>query len=64
MDKTDWKELVGKRCLVETKRWVDPQEEFVVVEVSPAGRYIKLRDRDGERWFSKWKIELLEVLDT
>ena len=61
---TDWKELVGKRCLVETERWVEPQEEFVVVAVSPKGKDIKLRGKDGERWFSKWRIELLEALET
>ena len=62
MDSIDWNKLVGKRCIVETKRW-ETQGEFVVIEVSPSGKYVKLRNKDGATWFNKWKIELLEALE-
>lgn len=64
MDNTDWEELVGTRCLVKLGHWELCREECIVIEVSPSGANVRLKSEDKRvAWYSKWKIELLEVLD-
>lgn len=60
MNETDWKELIGKRCLIATDRWGEKVIEVVVLEVSPNGNYIKVRFvKTGDiRWLKKWATEL------
>lgn len=59
----DWKELVGKRVLIKCI-FVGDIEEVEVVEVSPSGRYVKIRDPYGwsSRWIDAENYLMLEVL--
>ncbi len=64
-DDTDWKEFVGKRCLISTRRWEEIPSEVTILEVSPKGDYIKVKYKaTGDiRWFSKYRITFQEELN-
>jgi len=60
---TEWKELVGKRVLIRNySTW--KIIEAKVVEVSPSGKFVKLKyPDDTTEWKSTDSIYLEEVLD-
>ena len=60
---TDWKSLVGKRVLI--RPFLCTQVfEAKVIEVSPSGRFVKLRYCSGEEhWRDVESIILEEVLE-
>ena len=60
----DWRKLVGHRVLVKERDYFvsDNIFEVVVVEVSPSGKYVKLRFRDRDLWVPVDEYEVLEDL--
>jgi len=60
---TDWKSLVGKRVLI--RPFLCTQVfEAKVIEVSPSGKFVKLRYCSGEeQWKDAELIDVEEVLE-
>ena len=62
----DWKDLIGKRILIrEAISSYFPIEEVKILEVSPNGKYVKVKNllRDKVEWIRIEKYGLLEKLD-
>lgn len=58
-------DLVGKRMLLKTNggRWSDPVEEYRILEVSPSGNWVKLLNRNGNKfWRARSDISVVEEL--
>jgi len=62
---TDWRKLVGHRVLVKERSYFlsDNIIEVVVVEVSPSGKYVKLRFGDRDLWVPADEYEVVEDLE-
>jgi hypothetical protein len=59
---TNWKDYIGKRCLV-TKNYAHAFHEVLVLEVSPSGQRVKLQWESGSKvWDDANGPRLVEVL--
>lgn len=63
MNKTNWRELVGKRVLVKRPPWTSINE-WIVKEVSPSGELVKLQSANtsASTWGKCDELTLIEVL--
>lgn len=64
----DWREYIGRRVLVinqlnDVFRLNVNPVEVKVLEVSPSGRYVKLKFGDSVRWVRAEEYVVVEVLD-
>jgi len=65
MDIMDIRELIGKRCLIETDQRFAGIEvrEVRILEVSPSGEWAKTLDNNGiKNWQTRASLFLVEVL--
>ena len=67
MREINWKELVGKRILYQSRYQYFSISEATVLEISPSGEYIKLEvvrsdDSTYTEWVDKYEIKLIEVI--
>ena len=65
---SDWKELVGKRVLYQSRYQYFSVSEAKVLEVSPSGEYVKLEivRNDGSKyvtWEDTVNARVVEVLE-
>lgn len=55
-------ELVGKRCLLKAGRH-ERVKEYRVLEVSPSGQWVRLKDENGTKyWLAVVEVSLVEEL--
>lgn len=61
----DIRDLIGKRCLVQAAQRYGSLgvREVKVLEVSPAGQWVKTQNSDGQKhWQATTSLSLVEVL--